>query len=80
MKEAEARKLDLLIASLEARYPELNEKSPYYSQQVVDEVLRRQGSYVQQGHSPSNALQMAVDDMRGSVSASRPKVNITVHK
>lgn len=80
MKEAEARKLDLLIASLEARYPELNEKSPYYSQQVVDEVLRRQGSYVQQGHSPSNALQMAVDDMTRSVSASRPKVNITVHK
>jgi TPR repeat protein len=62
-QDVENQKLDAVIADLEVRYPVLNDKSPKFNQKIVDEVLVRQKAYIAQGQQPSNALQMAVEDM-----------------
>lgn len=59
----ETKKVDALIAELQAKYPVLNDNSPQFNQKVVDEVLARQKAYIDQGKSVSNALQLAIDDM-----------------
>lgn len=59
----ENKKLDALIADIEARYPVLNKTSPKYNQKIVEELVSIQKAYIAKGQPPSNALQMAVQDM-----------------
>ena len=62
-QEVDKQKLEITIRELEAKYPELNERSPKYNQKIVDVVLARQRAYIQRGVAAPNALQLAVDDL-----------------
>jgi len=47
----------MVIARLEAEFPQLNPNSPSYDQRLVNSVLRAQSYYITQGQPPENALE-----------------------
>ena len=58
----EGQRIDDVIKHIETRYPELNENSPRYNQQLVDQVLSRQKFLFKQGVSASSALWQAATE------------------
>lgn len=66
------RRLDVVIAEMEARHPEFNEKDPRFNQNLTNEALARMKAYINQGIEPASALRMAVADMEREATGSRP--------
>jgi hypothetical protein len=54
---------DQTLATLEARYPQLNPDSPMYSQAVADRVIARMDVLTRNGLRPADALVRAVDEL-----------------
>lgn len=62
----ESERVNLTIAQLEAAHPQLNPESEAFDEELVDDVLLKQSSYInKQGMAPSVALSKAVEYVMG---------------
>ena len=63
------QRMAVVVADLEARYPELDENSPRFNQVLTDAVLARQQAYIDKGLDAVIALTTAVSDMEREAAA-----------
>lgn len=65
------KQVSLVIADIEARYPQFNSRDQRYDPKLVEEALRRQKVYIDKGMAPADALRRGVSDMAQEATAAR---------
>lgn len=59
-RAVESTRYDMLVAKIEAEYPELNPDSDEYDEEIATEVLELKNAFVASGNTPSKALAKAM--------------------